>query len=245
MELIENQLSKIKNYFQEKQVFFQENNNEIQKIVSRDINLRTDTQIRYSVLNKTDTPTIDAEYWQLHRELQAAFDGLFSDTIIYEKLCLDLEELEYYIEELEQDENIPIKLKNIKLRKMDLEKKQKQMALTASKRISETKFQEFKQLYSIYLEKREGIEYSCENPNEHQIEAILLKCIYTIESNFIASRYEKVAYSEIYTFVGMLQSLKEAAKKEGIYEKIKEKLTSLQQNILEENFKFTVEDKGE
>lgn len=243
MQLIENNFNKLSNTLEGSSL------DKIKSIkedlifsLEKQIDNRTNSQLLYSVLNEYDCPTIDAKYWQIFRELKTSFSGLLSSTIAFDSVLLDIEEIEYNIEKTKNDPTLDNKLKNIKLRRLELQKKSKLWEVEQTKINSENSTQELFRIHSIWKELKEKLKHSDTNPDEHQVEAILRKCIFHLEVELSKG---KVGLNEVYNLIGHLKSFKKAAKEQGIYEKIKQDLTSRQQYILDEKFDIYNLDTGE
>lgn len=240
-ELMNYNFNSLENFCSTNMTFLSEIKEDVTKIFENNVNIRTDSQIRYSVLNHTDCPTIDSKYWQLNRELSAIFMNVVKSSSEYEKALLDIEELEFYFEELKHDYSKPETLRKIHIRRTEIELMTRKMNLEIAKKSANDQLKEMKTIYAVYKEMESKLEYSPSNPNEHQIESILLKLIEKIELTFYASN-NNVNFQELSELLGLLKSFKQGAIENNIIDKISSKLTPIQLKILNEDFKWNIKE---
>ena len=128
---------------------------------------RTETEIRYSVLNDVSFPTPASKYWQCIREQNVFWEELVRTAMTYQRLQgeLDLAEIEY-------DEIKGASKKSQALRKIkDAEIKEKQFALMRMRLEGHDRVREIGLWEKIKEEQLTKGDFDISDVNKHQVES--------------------------------------------------------------------------
>ena len=128
---------------------------------------RTETEIRYSVLNDVSFPTPASKYWQCIREQNVFWEELVRTAMTYQRLQgeLDLAEIEY-------DEIKGASKKSQALRKIkDAEIKEKQFALMRMRLEGHDRVREIGLWEKIKEEQLKKGDFDINDVNKHQVES--------------------------------------------------------------------------
>ena len=128
---------------------------------------RTETEIRYSVLNDVSFPTPASKYWQCVREQNIFWENLVQLSCDYQKQQGELELLE-----IEYDEIKGASKKSQALRKIkDAEIKQKQFGLMNMRLQGHDRVREIKLWEKIKNELTDRADFDINDVNKHQVES--------------------------------------------------------------------------
>lgn len=139
---------------------------------------RTETELRYSVLNDLHHPTPDSKYWQVYREANVQFESLVFASYEWRDNQADLEIIEAEIDDLRweqkhlgKQERDEIKKRIIegKIKKKKIERERKSMQMMSAKASAEDRVRELRSLYKIRDELIPNLQYPPESPNDHQL----------------------------------------------------------------------------
>ena len=128
---------------------------------------RTETEIRYSVLNDVSFPTPASKYWQCIREQNVFWEELVRSAMTYQRIQgeLDLAEIEY-------DEIKGASKKSQALRKIkDAEIKEKQFALMRMRLEGHDRVREIDLWEKIKEEQLTKGDFDINDVNKHQVES--------------------------------------------------------------------------
>lgn len=128
---------------------------------------RTETEMRYSVLNEVKFPYPASKYWQACRECDGFFKHLIQDSIAYEELTAKIELREIELEEIKPNTkrtNALIKLKNCEIKKL-------QFQMMDAKLVAKDRVREIKLWLKIMSEcLKDDPTININNVDEHQLE---------------------------------------------------------------------------
>ena len=189
---------------------FKELTNELRDTWQKKQVFRTETEMRFSVLNDLKYPTNAAKYWQCVREQNVYLEQLMS--LSFE--CRRHETKVKFIEKKLEKETDQYKIENYKI---DLDEKRYNLAnmqLVAKDRMREIK------LWSVLKKEFDDGKFDTKDVNSHQLDSYHL-----IMKNKAETLSAGSSQPEIFNVLGQLKSI-ERVKKSGemIYNK-KEKLT--------------------
>jgi len=128
---------------------------------------RTETEMRYSVLNTVKFPTPAARYWQCMRECDLFFKQLIEESIAYEELEAKLELRQIELDEIKpsRKRNAYMVLKNCEIKRLHFQK-------TDLKLHAKSRCQEIKLWLQIMEECIvDNPDLDCNNVNSHQLES--------------------------------------------------------------------------
>ena len=83
-------------FLEDLKIELQDNHNKVQIF-------RTETEMRYSVLNDGKFPTKAGKYWQCVREQNVFYVNLREDAYLYRKLLVEIKKIQRAIEKEEDD----------------------------------------------------------------------------------------------------------------------------------------------
>lgn len=128
---------------------------------------RTETEIRYSVLNDVSFPTPASKYWQCIREQNVFWEELVRTAMTYQKLQgeLDLAEIEY--DDIKGSSKKSQALRKIK----DAEIKEKQFALMRMRLEGHDRVREIGLWEKIKEEQLKKGDFDINDVNKHQVES--------------------------------------------------------------------------
>jgi len=189
---------------------FKELTNELRDTWQKKQVFRTETEMRFSVLNDLKYPTNAAKYWQCVREQNVYLEQLMSLSFD----CRRHETKVKFIEKKLEKETDEYKIENYKI---DLDEKRYNLAnmqLVAKDRMREIK------LWSVLKKEFDDGKFDTKDVNSHQLDSYHL-----IMKNKAETLSAGSSQPEIFNVLGQLKSI-ERVKKSGemIYNK-KEKLT--------------------
>ena len=128
---------------------------------------RTETEMRYSVLNDTNFPTPASKYWQSIREQNVFWENLVQLSCEYQKTQGELE-----LKEIEYDEIKGSSKKSQALRKIkDAEIKEKQFGLMQMRLQAFHRVREIKKWEEIKIELIKKGDFDISDVNKHQSES--------------------------------------------------------------------------
>ena len=140
---------------------------ELQRVFEVHQMWRTETEMRYSVLNDVKFPTPAAKYWQSIREQNVFWEQLVFLSCDYQKQQGELELLE-----IEYDEIVGKSKKHMAQRKIkDAEIKQKQFGLMQMRLQAHDRVREIKLWEKIKEEQLEKGDFDINDVNKHQAES--------------------------------------------------------------------------
>ena len=128
---------------------------------------RTETEIRYSVLNDVSFPTPASKYWQCIREQNVFWEELVRTAMTYQRLQgeLDLAEIEY--DDIKGSSKKSQALRKIK----DAEIKEKQFALMRMRLEGHDRVREIGLWEKIKEEQLKKGDFDINDVNKHQVES--------------------------------------------------------------------------
>jgi hypothetical protein len=128
---------------------------------------RTETEIRYSVLNDVSFPTPASKYWQCVREQNVFWENLVQLSCDYQKTQGELE-----LKEIEYDEIKGASKKSQALRKIkDAEIKEKQFGLMQMRLQGHDRVREISLWEKIKNELTDNADFDITDVNKHQAES--------------------------------------------------------------------------
>jgi len=128
---------------------------------------RTETEMRYSVLNNTSFPTPASKYWQSIREQNVFWENLVQLSCDYQRTQGELE-----LAEIEYDEIKGASKKSNALRKIkDAEIKEKQFGLMQMRLQAFHRVREIKKWEEIKNELIKKDDFDINDVNKHQVES--------------------------------------------------------------------------
>ena len=140
---------------------------ELQRVFEVHQQWRTETEMRYSVLNDVSFPTPAAKYWQSIREQNVFWENLVQLSCDYQKTQGELELLE-----IEYDEITGKSKKHNAQRKIkDAEIKQKQFGLMQMRLQAHDRVREIKLWEKIKEEQLKKGDFDINDVNKHQAES--------------------------------------------------------------------------
>lgn len=146
--------------------------NELQRVFEVKQIFRTETEIRYSVLNDTKFPTVASKYWQSIREQNLFFTELINLSLQYEELQGELELEQALLDELLNDNSKIGKAKQ-KIKNAQIKRKEfglMEIRLEASDRVREIMIWE-----KVKEELKQKEEFNIDDVNEHQAVSYMRK----------------------------------------------------------------------
>lgn len=177
---------------------------------------RTETEMRFSVLNDYKYPSKGSKYWQCVREQNVYLENLMTLSFDYRKNEVQMKMLEKKIEE-EQDpfkkELYEIKLDEKKFHKATME-------LTAKDRMREIK------LWSKIKKEVDDGSFDKENVDTHQLESY-----HKIMINRKKTLTPGSSQPEVFNVLGQLDGLEKLKKERGLLESQKKEAISLEQDL--------------
>ena len=211
-ELVDKESDNLQNILDPKDVTdFKDMVDELRDTWTKKQVFRTETEMRFSVLNDYKYPSKGSKYWQCVREQNVYLENLMTLSFDYRKNEVQMKMLEKKIEE-EKDpfkkELYEIKLDEKKFGKATME-------LTAKDRMREIK------LWSTLKKEFNDGSFDDKDVNRHQLESY-----HQIMKNKAETLTQGSSQPEVFNVLGQLQTI-ERVKKSGemIYNK-KEKLTN-------------------
>ena len=176
---------------------------------------RTETEMRFSVLNDFKYPTKAAKYWQCVREQNVYLENLMTMSFDYRRNDAKIKQLEKKLEK-ETDEY------KKELYKIDLDEKiffRAGMELTAKDRIREIK------LWSQLKKENDDGSFDTQNVNTHQLDSY-----HKIMNNKKDTLTPGSSQPEVFNVVGQLQSIERIKKERGLLESQKREAISSESN---------------
>ena len=177
---------------------------------------RTETEMRFSVLNDMKYPTKAAKYWQCVREQNVYLENLMSLSFDYRRTEVKLKRLKQKLEE-ETDE-----LKK-ELIQIDIDEKtyvKANMQLTAKDRMREIR------LWSQLKKENDDGSFDKQDVNQHQLESyhkIMINRKNTLTSGS--------SQPEVFNVLGQLQTIERVRKEKAQLEGIKREAISSEQSL--------------
>ena len=140
---------------------------ELQRVFEVHQQWRTETEMRYSVLNDVSFPTPASKYWQCIREQNVFWEQLVGLSCDYQKQQGELELLE-----IEYDEIVGKSKKHMAQRKIkDAEIKKKQFGLMEMRLQAHDRVREIKLWEVIKEEQVKKGDFDINDVNKHQVES--------------------------------------------------------------------------
>ena len=170
---------------------------ELQDTWSKKQMFRTETEMRFSVLNDAKYPTKAAKYWQSVREQNTHFENLMHLSFEYRKNDIEIEKLKAKIEK----ETDPLEIKSLTV---DLEEKQygkASMELVAKHRMREVT------TWSKLKKEFDDNTFDKKDVNSHQAKSYLLGL-----ENRVKTLTPGSSQPEVFNAIGQLESLKRVIK---------------------------------
>jgi hypothetical protein len=144
---------------------------ELQRVFEVKQVFRTETEMRYSVLNDLKFPTISSKYWQSIREQNVFFTNLVYLSCDYEEKQGELELLEIDLEEIDLSTkrgNAKLKIKKAQIKKLQFNLQE--MKIEAHDRVREINLWE-----EIKEELKSLGKFDINNVNTNQKESLTIK----------------------------------------------------------------------
>ena len=126
---------------------------------------RTETEMRYSVLNDSSFPTKASKYWQCVREQDVFYTNLREESYAYRKLLVEIQKIERAIKNEEDD--LEIELLEIELEQKLWEKEERE-------RLGKDRVREIEHWSRLKKELDDG-SFDTKNVNVHQKESLKLQ----------------------------------------------------------------------
>jgi len=140
---------------------------ELQRVFEVHQQWRTETEMRYSVLNDVNYPTPASKYWQSIREQNVFWEQLVELSCNYQKTQGELELLEIEYDEITGNN----KKHNAQRKIKDSEIKQKQFGLMSMRLQAHDRVREIKLWEKIKEEQLEKGDFDINDVNKHQAES--------------------------------------------------------------------------
>ena len=144
--------------------FLQEAKDELQDGWEKRQIWRTETEIRFSVLNDLDHPTKAAKYWQAIREQAVFFQELVKLSFEYQRLLIDLEETGEKMQTADGYE-----LRRLDIDRQEMLYKKRNMEIAARDRVRELR------LWSKIKAELDDGSFNNRDVNAHQAESYRLR----------------------------------------------------------------------
>jgi hypothetical protein len=141
--------------------------NELQRVFEVHQLWRTETEIRYSVLNDVSFPTPASKYWQCIREQNVFWENLVQLSCDYQKTQGELELAEIEFDEIKGSSKKSNALRKIK----DSEIKQKQFGLMQMRLQAHDRVREIKTWEKIKDELLKKGDFDINDVNKHQMDS--------------------------------------------------------------------------
>ena len=177
---------------------------------------RTETEMRFSVLNDMKYPTKAAKYWQCVREQNVYLENLMSLSFDYRRTEVKLKRLEQKL----KDETDELKKELIQI---DIDEKtysKANMELTAKDRMREIK------LWSQLKKEVDDGTFDKENVNTHQLESY-----HKIMLNRKDTLTPGSSQPEVFNVLGQLQTIERVKKERGQLEHTKREALSQESKL--------------
>jgi len=177
---------------------------------------RTETEMRFSVLNDMKYPTKAAKYWQCVREQNVYLENLMSLSFDYRRTEVKLKRLQQKL----KDENDELKKELIQI---DIDEKtysKANMELTAKDRMREIK------LWSQLKKEVDDGTFDKENVNTHQLESY-----HKIMLNRKDTLTPGSSQPEVFNVLGQLQTIERVKKERGQLEHTKREALSQESEL--------------
>ena len=158
---------------------------------------RTETEMRFSVLNDYKYPTHASKYWQCVREQNVFLENLMSLSFEYRRTAAKIKRLEKKVEE-EKDEY------KKELYQIDLDEKRYHQA--SSELVAKDRMRELKMWSKLKKEFNDG-SFDTKNVNTHQLESYG-----AILHNKAKTLTEGSSQPEVFNVVGQLETIKRVKK---------------------------------
>ena len=177
---------------------------------------RTETEMRFSVLNDMKYPTKAAKYWQCVREQNVYLENLMSLSFDYRRTEVKLKRLQQKL----KDENDELKKELIQI---DIDEKtysKANMELTAKDRMREIK------LWSQLKKEVDDGTFDKQNVNTHQLESY-----HKIMLNRKDTLTPGSSQPEVFNVLGQLQTIERVKKERGQLEHTKREALSQESEL--------------
>ena len=177
---------------------------------------RTETEMRFSVLNDYKYPTKASKYWQCVREQNVYLENLMNMSFEYRRNDLQIKELKQKLE----TEKDPLK---IELLHIDLDEKnfaKAGMELTAKDRMREIK------LWSKIKKENDDGSFDTRNVDTHQLESY-----HKIMQNRKETLTPGSSQPEVFNVLGQLESIEKIKKERGQLESKKREALSQESKL--------------
>jgi len=213
--LIEKEAPNLHNILDPKDVSaFKELTGELRDTWTKKQVFRTETEMRFSVLNEYKYPTKAAKYWQCVREQNVYLENLMTLSFDYRRNEAKIKQLDKKLEK-ETDEY------KKELYQIDLDEKtfaKAQMQLTAKDRMREIK------LWSQLKKENDDGSFDKQDVNTHQLESY-----HQIMVNRKNTLTAGSSQPEVFNVLGQLESIEKIKKERGQLESQKREAISTQQ----------------
>ena len=177
---------------------------------------RTETEMRFSVLNDYKYPTHAAKYWQCVREQNVYLENLMTLSFEYRKNEIEIKKLNKKIDE-EEDEL------EKELLKIEIDEKtfaKANMQLTAKDRMREIK------LWSNLKKESDDGSFDKQDVNVHQLESY-----HKIMQNRAKTLTQGSTQPEVFNVLGQLQTIERVKKEKEQIESTKREAISSEQSL--------------
>ena len=177
---------------------------------------RTETEMRFSVLNDMKYPTKGAKYWQCVREQNVYLENLMSLSFDYRRTEVKLKRLKQKL----KDETDELKKELIQI---DIDEKtyaKANMQLTAKDRMREIR------LWSQLKKENDDGTFDKQDVNQHQLESY-----HKIMINRKNTLTQGSSQPEVFNVLGQLETIERVKKERGQLENKKREAISAQTNL--------------
>lgn len=140
------------------------------------------------ILNDTEYPTIESKLSQAGTEMKSRFNNIIDTSYEYEKIKVDLEEIDLDIEDIKNSDK-PLSRKAIEIRRKDLEK---QMKLYRMKSLEIGINDTFKEYKSWKDTVEDCLAILKENENVNGVEEVRFDLIREVEMEVKINRWKKM-----------------------------------------------------
>ena len=217
LELIERESPNLNNLLDPNDVSkFKELTGELRDTWTKKQIFRTETEMRFSVLNDYKYPTKAAKYWQCVREQSVYLEQLMSLSFEYRRNEVKLKRLQ---DKLKKEED---SLKK-ELCQIDIDERifaRANMELTARDRMREIK------LWSRLKKENDDGSFDTQNVDKHQLESY-----HTIMQNRKATLTPGSSQPEVFNVLGQLETIERVKKERGQLEHTKREAISSESKL--------------
>ena len=216
-ELVDKESNNLHNILDAKDVLaFKDMVDELKDTWTKKQVFRTETEMRFSVLNDLKYPTKASKYWQCVREQNVYLENLMTLSFEYRKNEIEIKKLNKKIDE-EEDEL------EKELLKIEIDEKtfaKANMQLTAKDRMREIK------LWSNLKKESDDGSFDKQDVNVHQLESY-----HKIMQNRAKTLTQGSTQPEVFNVLGQLQTIERVKKEKEQIESTKREAISSEQSL--------------